>query len=87
MATGTKSYAKRSYKSVGTRPVRHDGIDKLVGTALYGADIKLSGMLHAKVLRSPYPHARILSIDTSKAEDHPSVRAVITSDDLPPQAA
>ena len=57
MATGTKSYAKRSYKSVGTRPVRHDGIDKLVGTALYGADIKLSGMLHAKVLRSPYPHA------------------------------
>ena len=87
MATGTKSYAKRSYKSVGTRPVRHDGIDKLVGTALYGADIKLSGMLHAKVLRSPYPHARILSIDTSKAEDHPSVRAIITSDDLPPQAA
>ena len=87
MTNGTKNYAKRDYRSVGTRPVRHDGIDKLVGTALYGADIKLSGMLYAKVLRSPYPHARILSVDASKAEAHPSVRAVITSDDLPPQAA
>ena len=79
MATET-----REYKVVGTRPVRHDGVDKVTGRALYGADMRLPGLLHGKVLRSPHAHARIKSIDTSKAEAHPDVRAVVTSADLAP---
>ena len=75
--------AKPEYKVIGTRPIRHDGVDKVIGRAQYGADIRLPGMLHGKVLRSPHPHARIISIDTSKAEAHPDVRAVATSVDLP----
>ena len=72
------------YKVIGTRPIRHDGVDKVTGKAQYGADIELPGMLHGKVLRSPHAHARINSIDTSKAEAHPDVKAVATSKDLPP---
>ncbi len=71
--------ATREYKVVGTRPIRHDGVDKVTGRAVYGADMNLPGMLYGKVLRSPYAHARIKSIDTSKAEAHPEVRAVVTS--------
>ena len=70
------------YKVIGTRPIRHDGTDKVTGRAKYGADIQLSGMLHAAMLRSPHVHANILSIDTSKAEAHPGVRAVVTNADL-----
>ena len=73
---------KTKYKSVGTRPIRHDGYDKVTGKATYGADISLPGMLHGKVLRSPHSHARIVSIDISRALAHPDVHAVITSDDL-----
>ena len=73
-----------SYKVVGTRPVRHDGADKVTGAARFGADIALPGMLYGAVLRSPHSHARILSIDTSRAEAHPAVRAVMTSADLRP---
>ena len=72
------------YKTVGTRPIRHDGYDKVTGKALYGADMHLPGLLHGDVLRSPHAHARILSVDTSKAEAHPEVKAVITSKDLLP---
>ena len=72
----------RQYKTVGTRPVRHDGIEKVTGQAQYGADVSLPGMLYGKVLRSPHPHARIVSIDTSRAEAHPDVRAVATAADL-----
>ena len=71
------------YKVLGTRPVRHDGIEKVTGAARYGADITLPGTLHGKVLRSPHAHARIRSIDTSKAEAMPGVRAVATSKDFP----
>ena len=71
------------YDAIGKRPVRHDGADKVTGRAKYGADHYLVGTLHAKVLRSPHAHARIISIDTSKAENHPNVRAVVTSADLP----
>ena len=78
MATATNDY-----KVVGTRPVRHDGIDKVTGRAVYGADMNLPGMLYAKVLRSPHAHARIKSIDISRAEAHPEVRAIVTSTDLP----
>ena len=75
--------SNKSYKVVGTRPVRHDGYDKVTGRALYGADMHLPGLLHARVLRSPHAHARVLSIDTSRAEAHPDVRAVVTGADLP----
>ena len=72
----------RDYKVIGTRPIRHDGVDKVTGRAIYGADVRLPNMLFGKVKRSPYPHARILSIDTSKALKMPGVRAVATADDL-----
>src|SRR5215470_16738470 len=68
---------------VGTRPIRHDGLDKVTGRARYGADVHLPGMLHGKVLRSPHPHARILSIDASRALALPGVHAVVTGADLP----
>ena len=71
------------YDVVGTRPIRHDGVDKVIGAAKYGADIQLSGMLHGKVLRSPYAHARIKSIDTSEAEALAGGTAVVTSKDFP----
>ncbi len=72
----------KEYNAVGKRPIRHDGYDKVTGKALYGADVSLPGMLHGKILRSPHAHARIKSIDTSKAEAQPSVRAVLTSADM-----
>ena len=71
------------YKVIGTSPLRHDGVDKVTGRAQYGADIRLPGMLYGAVLRSPHAHARIISIDTSKAEKFPGVHAVITAKDLP----
>ncbi len=75
------------FKVVGTRPVRHDGTDKVTGRAKYGADFGAAGALFAKVLRSPHAHARIKSIDTSKAEAAPGVRAVITGADIPTDSA
>ena len=82
--TGTqKSEQTKQYNVVGTRPIRHDGLEKVVGSAKFGADTQLSGMLHGKVLRSPYAHAKILGIDTSKAEALPGVTAVVTSKDFP----
>ncbi len=74
----------REFKIVGKRPVRPDGTDKVTGRARYGADVMMGGMLHGKILRSPHPHARILSIDTSRAVAHPEVRAVAVSSDLAP---
>ena len=74
---------KDNYKVIGTRPIRHDGEDKVTGRALFGADFSTTGLLHGKVLRSPHAHARIHSIDTSQAEAHPGVKAVITSADMP----
>jgi len=62
---------------------RIDGLEKVTGSATYAADIVRPGMLHAKVLRSPYPHARIVSIDVSRARDLPGVRAILTGQDLP----
>ena len=73
----------QEYNVVGTRPIRHDGTDKVTGRAQFGADINLPGLLHGKVLRSPHAHARILSIDVSRALALPGVRAVVTSADLP----
>src|SRR5262249_19190611 len=73
----------KDFKYVGTRPIRHDGLDKVTGRANYGADFALPGMLYAGVLRSPHAHARIVSIDTTAAEAMPGVRAVITGRDIP----
>ena len=73
----------REYRVIGTRPIRPDGYGKVTGSDEYGADIHLPGMLYAKVLRSPHPHAIIKSIDTSKADALPGVMAVITGEDMP----
>ncbi len=69
---------------VGRRVPRIDSIPKVKGEARYSADLYLPGMLYAKVLRSPYPHAKILNIDTSRAEKLSGVRAVITGKDAIP---
>src|SRR5205809_13287 len=71
------------YSVVGTRPVRHDGADKVTGRALYGADFQMAGLLHGAVLRSPHAHARVIRSDTSKAEALEGVRAVVTAADFP----
>ncbi|MCB9114999.1 MAG: xanthine dehydrogenase family protein molybdopterin-binding subunit [Caldilineaceae bacterium] len=71
------------YKVIGSRPLRPDGVDKVTGRAVYGADVKLPGMLHGKILRSPHAHARIVSIDVSAAQALPGVRAVVTARELP----
>jgi len=84
--TSEKSHASDSngkYRVIGTRPIRHDGTDKVTGRAMYGADVKLSGMLYGAMLRSPHPHARIRSIDTSKAIGLPGVHAVVINADFP----
>ena len=70
-------------KFVGSRPIRHDGLEKVTGQARYGADINLPQMLYGKILRSPYAHARIKSIDFSRALALEGVQAVVTSADLP----
>ena len=72
-----------NYKTIGTRPVRHDGVDKVTGRAIYGNDVQLQGLIEGAILRSPVAHARIKSIDTSAAEAFPGVLAVATSADFP----
>ena len=71
------------YKVVGTRPIRHDGTDKVTGRAKYGTDFQTAGMYYGKVLRSPHAHAIIKSIDASKALAIPGVEAIITGQDMP----
>lgn len=73
-------------KYVGTSVPRVDGIKKVTGALKYVDDIKLHGMLHAAVKRSPYPHGEIIRIDTSKAEKLPGVKAVITGKDVSKRA-
>ncbi|HEX7051702.1 MAG TPA: molybdopterin cofactor-binding domain-containing protein [Longimicrobiales bacterium] len=71
------------FSVVGRRMRRVDGLAKATGRAVYTDDIALPGMLHGKILRSPHPHARIVSIDASEAEALPGVHAVITGRDMP----
>jgi xanthine dehydrogenase molybdenum-binding subunit len=73
----------QGYRVIGTRPVRHDGIDKVTGRAKYEADYSFPGMIYGKVLRSPYAHANIKAIKVDKASVLPGVKAIITADDLP----
>jgi xanthine dehydrogenase molybdenum-binding subunit len=72
-----------THKVIGTRPIRHDGVDKVTGRALYGADVQMAGLLHGRVLRSPHAHAHLQSIDTTRALALPGVAAVVTSADFP----
>ena len=87
MTTTLSVNEKNTYDVIGKNPHRHDATDKVTGRAQYGADIRLPGMLYGAMLRSPHAHARILSIDTSKAESYPGVRAVVTAKDLPDVAS
>src|SRR6185295_7452174 len=74
---------KAALKVVGTRPIRPDGVDKVIGRAAFGADMTMPGMLWGKIKRSPHAHARIKSIDTSKAAALPGVKSIVTSADFP----
>ena len=67
---------------IGRGVPRVDAVEKVTGRAVYGVDLKMRGMLHAKVLRSPIAHGRVLNVDTSKAERLPGVKAVATGKDL-----
>jgi xanthine dehydrogenase molybdenum-binding subunit len=69
--------AQKEFSVVGKKTPRIDAYERVTGQAEYTGDIQLPGMLYARVLRSPHPHARIVSIDTSKAEKLPGVKAVI----------
>ena len=71
------------YKWVGTRPIRPDGVPKVTGKAMYAADYTMPGAIVGRILRSPHAHARIRSIDTSKAAALPGVKAVVTAKDFP----
>ncbi len=73
---------KTDFTFVGTRPNRPDGLDKVTGRAKFGADMSAPGMLHGAILRSPHAHARIVKIDTSKAEALKDVKAVVTRADF-----
>jgi len=75
----------KKYKVIGTNPIRHDGYDKVTGRAIYGADVKLPGLIWASIVRSPNAHAVIKNIDTSEAEKIDGVFAVMTGKDLPQQ--
>ena len=75
--------ATTHFDVVGTRPIRHDGADKVTGRANYGADFPKTSPLQGKILRSPHAHARIKSIDTSKAEALEGVQAVVTEKTFP----
>ncbi|MGB7948179.1 MAG: xanthine dehydrogenase family protein molybdopterin-binding subunit [Candidatus Binatia bacterium] len=72
----------RNFSIVGTSVRRVDGVDKVTGKAKYTGDLLIPGLIEGKFLRSPYPHARIRSIDTVAAEALPGVVAVLTSKDL-----
>ncbi|HLJ33854.1 MAG TPA: molybdopterin cofactor-binding domain-containing protein, partial [Ktedonobacteraceae bacterium] len=74
---------KHPYAVIGTPRPKVDAYGKVTGRALYADDIMLPRMLYGRLLRSPHPHARILSIDTRRAYELPGVLAIITGEDLP----
>jgi CO/xanthine dehydrogenase Mo-binding subunit len=79
----TDTENRPTYKYVGTRPIRPDGLEKVTGKARFAADLDLTGQLRGAMVRSPHAHARIVSIDTSAAEAMPGVKAVVTGADFP----
>jgi xanthine dehydrogenase YagR molybdenum-binding subunit len=70
------------FRVIGKPQTRSDGFEKVTGRAKFASDFTLPGMLHLKILRSPYPHARIVNIDASKALALPGVKAVFTAKDI-----
>ncbi len=74
---------KSDLRLIGRPQRKIEGLDKSTGRAVYADDIRLPGMLHGKILRSPHPHARVLSIDTSAAEALEGVHGVVTGRDMP----
>ncbi|RPI45301.1 MAG: xanthine dehydrogenase family protein molybdopterin-binding subunit, partial [Hyphomicrobiaceae bacterium] len=87
MQEKVKDGPSSEFQVVGTRPVRPDGADKVTGRAKFGADLALPGQRVGKGLRSPYPHARIKSIDASAALKLPGVKAVVSRDDFLEQSS
>ena len=75
--------SNKSFNTVGSRPIRPDGSDKVTGIARYGADVFPSNYIHGKILRSPHAHAKIKSINLKQAEKLPGVIAVVTNKDFP----
>ena len=78
-----RALAGREFALIGGRLRKIDGTGKVTGSTLYTDDIVVPGMLHGRILRSPHPHARILSIDTSEAEALDGVHAVVTGREMP----
>ena len=72
-----------AHKSVGHSYTRHDGVDKVIGTAIYTDDLVFDGMLYAKVRRAMIPHGFLTKLDISKAKALPGVSAVLTAEDIP----
>ncbi len=72
-----------THKSVGRTHTRHDGVEKVIGTAIYTDDLVFDGMLYAKVRRALIPHGFLTRLDVSKAKSLPGVAAVLTADDIP----
>jgi CO/xanthine dehydrogenase Mo-binding subunit len=71
------------FRVIGTRQPKVDAFERVSGRAKYASDVYLPGMLYSKTLRSPHPHARVVSIDVSKALALPGVKAVLTYKDMP----
>jgi CO/xanthine dehydrogenase Mo-binding subunit len=71
------------YRVIGHPVERVDGVEMVTGRSVYGVDVKLPGMLHGKILRSPIAHGKILHVDIERAKKLPGVRAVITGKDVP----
>ena len=74
---------KRELRLVGQRVIRHDARDKVMAATAYAGDWAMPGMLHGVVVRSPYPSARIRSLDTTRAAAMPGVAIVMTARDVP----
>jgi 4-hydroxybenzoyl-CoA reductase subunit alpha len=71
------------YAYIGKSLPRVDGVAKATGQAVFASDVSFPGMLHACILRSPYAHAVIKNMDTSRAEKLPGVKAVVTGKEAP----
>jgi 4-hydroxybenzoyl-CoA reductase subunit alpha len=80
---GDREEKARPLNVLGTRQRKVDGLEKSTGRARYTDDLTFPGMLHGKILRSPHPHARILSIDASEALALPGVHGVVTGAEMP----
>src|SRR5215475_2271779 len=73
---------KQSYKIAGTSAHRVDGVEKVTGRAIYTSDVQLPGMAHARILRSPVAHAKLVKVDALQAREMPGVIATLTRDDI-----